>query len=154
MFFYQQNYLSHSISSLDTPFELTKKDINDTFSNVSFNPSAFSVPQQSAVTFCDQIDTSMIDDLGRDLIKMTKIGTIIIIVVILILILANCVLEWYKWRCLQNHLEYTRQAWNTDPTIYHHSGINSTPSIQLTNHNLLTLHGITAHPLLDRKSVV
>jgi len=92
----------------------------------------------------------VIDDLGRDLVKMTKIGTIIIIAVILLLILANCALEWYKWRCLQNHLEYTRQAWNTDPTVYHPATTHSTPSIQLTNHNLLTLHGITAHPLLMR----
>jgi len=129
---------------------LTKKEINDTFNGVSFNPSVLSVPQQSTITFCDQIDTSVIDDLGRDLVKMTKIGIIIIIAVILILILANCVLEWYKWRCLQKHLEYTRQAWNTDPTVYHHTTTHSTPSIQLTNHNLLTLHGITAHPLLMR----
>jgi len=129
---------------------LTKKEINDTFNGVSFKPSVLAVPQQSTITFCDQIDTSVIDDLGRDLVKMTKIGIIIIIAVILILILANCTLEWYKWRCLQNHLEYTRQAWNTDPTVYHHTTTHATPSIQLTNHNLLTLHGITAHPLLMR----
>lgn len=145
-----QKCLPHSIRSLDTPFELTKKEINDTFDGISFNPSVLSVPQQSSVTFCDQIDTSVIDDLGRDLVKLTKIGIIIIIAAILLLILANCALEWYKWRCLQNHLEYTRQAWNTDPTVYHHAVAHSTPSIQLTNHNLLTLHGITAHPLLMR----
>ena len=142
--------LSHSFLSLDTPFELTKKDINDTFNGVSFKPSVFSVPQQSTITFCDQIDTSVIDDIGRDLVKMAKIGTIIIVAAILLLILANCALEWYKWRCLQNHLENTRQAWNTDPTVYHHATSHSAPTIQLTNHNLLTLHGITAHPLFMR----
>ncbi|KAF9646255.1 hypothetical protein BDM02DRAFT_3147717 [Thelephora ganbajun] len=143
--------IKHKLNGLlDAPFELTKKEINDTFNSVSFKPSVFSIPQQSTITFCDQIDTSVIDDLGRDLIKMTKIGIIIIIAVIFLLILANCALEWYKWRCLQNHLEYTRQAWNTDLTVYHHPTAHSTPSIQLTNHNLLTLHGITAHPLLMR----
>lgn len=135
---------------LDTPFELTKQEITSTFNNISFKQSVFAVPQRSTISFCDQIDTSVIDDLGRDLVKMTKIGTIVIIVVIILLILGNCALEWYKWRCLQNHLEYTRQAWRTDPTVYYHPTTNSTPTIQLTNHNLLTLHGITAHPLLMR----
>ena len=148
MTFWGRYRLTHSFPSLDTPFELTKKEINDTFSGISFNPSVRAVPQQSTITFCDQIDTSVIDDLGRDLVKMTKIGIILIIAVVLILILANCALEWYKWRCLQNHLEYTRQAWNSDPTVYHQTTTHSAPAVQLTNHNLLTLHGMTAHPLL------
>ena len=139
----------HPFSSLDTPFELTKQDITDTFNNISFQPSVLSVPAQSTITFCDQIDTSVIDDLGRDLVKLTKIATIIIVVVIILLILANCALEWYKWRCLQNHLERTRQAWNTDPAVSHYAA-GSAPVIQLTNHNLLTLHGISAHPLFMR----
>ena len=126
---------------------MTKKEINDTFNGVSFNTSVLSVPQQSTITFCDQIDTSVIDDLGHDLVKLTKIGIIIIIAAIFILILANCALEWFKWRCLQKYLDYTRQTWNTDPNVYH-ATTHSTPSVQLTNHNLLTLHGITSHPLL------
>lgn len=143
--------LSYPFPSLDTPFELTKQEITDAFNNITFNQAVFPIPQQSTITFCDQVDTSVIDDLGHDIIKITKIATIILIVVIILLILANCALEWYKWRCLQNHLEYTRQAWNTDPAVYHHSTmIGSPPTIQLTNHNLLTLHGITAHPLLMR----
>ena len=92
----------------------------------------------------------MIDDLGHDILKMTKIATILLIVVIILLILANGALEWFKWRCLRSHLDNIRQAWNTDPTIYHHTTTGSPPVIQLTNHNLLTLHGITAHPLLMR----
>ena len=129
---------------------MTKQEITGTFNNISFKQSVLAVPQQSTITFCDQVDTSIIDDLGRDIVKITKIATIIIIAVMVLLILANCALEWYKWRCLQNHLEYIRQAWNTDPTVHHYPTTGSTPTMQLTNHNLLTLHGITAHPLLMR----
>ena len=129
---------------------MTKQEITETFNNISFKPSVFAIPQQSTITFCDQIDTSVIDDLGRDLVKLTKIGTIIIIAAIFLLILGNCALEWYKWRCLQNHLERTRQAWNNDPTVYHSATADSAPTVQLTNHNLLTLHGITVHPLIMR----
>jgi hypothetical protein len=73
------------------------------------------------------------------------IGTI---VVVNFLIIGNRTPKCYKWPCLQNHLQRTRQAWNNDPTV--HPTTHSTPTIQLTNHNLLTLHGITAHPLLMR----
>ncbi|KAJ7850062.1 hypothetical protein B0H14DRAFT_3452234 [Mycena olivaceomarginata] len=102
---------------IDTPFELLKADINETFSGLSFNSSVLAVPEQSTLSFCTDLDTSVIDDLGHDLVKIAKIGTIILILLILILIGLNCLLEWYKWRCQRRHLEYTRQAWTTDPTL-------------------------------------
>ena len=140
--------LPHPFYSLDTPFELTKQEITGTFNNITFGKSVLAVPQQSTITFCDQVDTSVIDDLGHDILQLTKIATIILILLVLLLILANCALEWYKWRCLQLHLEFIRQAWGTDPTLGDHSTTGPSSAIQLTNHNLLTLHGITAHPLL------
>ncbi|KAI0084851.1 hypothetical protein BDY19DRAFT_469538 [Irpex rosettiformis] len=136
---------------IDTPFELVKKDINETFSNLTFNANAFPIPEQNTVTFCDQMDTSIVDDLGRDLVKIAKIGVIIIILLVLVLLAANCALEWYKWRCLQNHLRYTREAWSTDPAIYHGgSKTKGTPTLQLSNHNLLMLQGNMSHPLLTK----
>ncbi|KAF7298887.1 Plasma membrane fusion protein PRM1 [Mycena indigotica] len=134
---------------VDTPFELLKKDINETFSGLSFNSSVLAVPQQNTLEFCTDLDTSFIDDLGRDLAKMTKIGIIIIIAAILLLIALNCLLEWYKWRCQQRHLEYTRQAWATDPTIYHQHAVGA-PTVTLSDHNLLMLEADGSHPLLTR----
>ncbi|KAJ3889817.1 hypothetical protein GG344DRAFT_66800 [Lentinula edodes] len=95
---------------LDTPFELLKKDINDTFAGLLFNSSLLTVPEQNDVSFCDQLDTSVVDDLGQDLIKITKIRVIIIVILALLLVGLNCLLEWYKWRCQQAHLQYTREA--------------------------------------------
>ncbi|KAJ7065196.1 hypothetical protein C8F01DRAFT_733724 [Mycena amicta] len=134
---------------IDTPFELLKKDINDTFSGLSFNSSVLAVPEQNTLSFCADLDTSFIDDLGRDLVKMTKIGIVVIIIAIVVLIGLNCLLEWYKWRCQQRHLEYTRQAWTTDPTIYHQPTVGA-PAIALSDHNLLMLQANGAHPLLTR----
>jgi len=93
---------------------------------------------------------SVVDDIGHDLLQAAKIGTIILIVIVLLLLGANCALEWYKWRCQQQHLEYTRQAWLTDPTIYHTGSSQSAPAMTLTNHNLLILQANGAHPLLTR----
>jgi len=96
------------------------------------------------------VDTSVVDDLAKDLINVTKIGTIIIIVMIVVLLLLNCALEWYKWRCLERNLENTRQTCNIDPALYHSGPVGETPVLQMTNHNLLILQGMTAHPLLMR----
>lgn len=98
------------------------------------------------------MDTSFVDDLGRDLLKITKIGIIIIVVLALLLLAAHCLLEWYKWRCLQQHLEYTRQAWVTDPTMNNVTQQGKAPILQMTDHNLLVLAGSQQHPLLTRIS--
>ncbi|KAF5380251.1 hypothetical protein D9757_008198 [Collybiopsis confluens] len=134
---------------LDSPFELLKKDINDTFAGLSFDSSLLAVPEQNEVTFCDQLDTSVVDDLGQDLIKIAKIGVIIIILLALLLVGFNCLLEWYKWRCQKAHLEYTREAWTTDPTVSHVKGMGG-PAVTLTDHNLLMLQANGAHPLITR----
>jgi hypothetical protein len=67
--FSDKSRLSHTFSSLDTPFELTKQDITDTFNNVSFKPPVSAVPPQSSTTSCYQTDAFVIDDLGRDLVR-------------------------------------------------------------------------------------
>ncbi|CAA7261757.1 unnamed protein product [Cyclocybe aegerita] len=135
---------------ISTPFELVKKDINDTFAGISFQPELMPVPQRNRLTFCSQLDMSVIDDIGRDFIKAAKIGVVILILVALLLIGLNCLLTWYKWRCLKNHLEYTRQAWSTDPTMLHTKSTSSAPQITLSNHNLMMLNASSEHPLITR----
>ena len=105
------------------------------------------LPDRSTITFCDQMDTSVIDDLGRDLLKALEIGIILIAVLAVVLLAGYSALEWYKWCCLKRHLKRTRQAWMSDPTVVH-IGPASAPTVTLTDHNLLVLHADSAHPLL------
>jgi hypothetical protein len=139
-----------TVNSIDTPFELLKKDINDTFATISFNSSVLPVPEQNTVLFCNQMDMSIVDDLGKDFIKIAKIGTLILILLVLLLIGLNCLLEWYKWRCLKAHMEYTRQAWVTDPTLVHAKSTPSGPQVTLSDHNMLMLSANSSHPLITR----
>ena len=139
-----------SPTSIDTPFELLKQDINETFSGLSFNSSVLPIPEQNTVSFCGDLDTSIVDNLSQDLVKLTKIGIIILIAVALMLIALNCLLEWYKWRCMHRHLQYTREAWTTDPTMYHPDPKGNVPQVTLTDHNLLMLQANGSHPLLTR----
>ncbi|KAG1832363.1 hypothetical protein EV424DRAFT_23058 [Suillus variegatus] len=142
--------IKNSIESLvDTPFEAVKSDINSTFQGLVFDVSTLPVPAQNTVSFCNNLDTSSIDDLGNDLLTITKIGTIILIIVLFALLAGHCALEWYKWHCLQSHLRRTREAWVSDPTTVYTSSA-SAPSVTLTNHNLLMLQTDAQHPLLTR----
>ncbi|KAG6865489.1 hypothetical protein C0991_002203 [Blastosporella zonata] len=136
-------------SVVDTPFELLKADINNTFGGINFDSSILPVPQLNTITFCDQMDLSIVDDVGHDLIQTAKIGTIILILLVLLLIGLNCLLEWYKWRCMKAHLQYTREAWTSDPTMVH-AKVATAPSVSLTDHNLMMLNASAAHPLLTR----
>lgn len=137
--------------SINTPFELLKKDINDTFASLTFEPSGLPVPAQNRLAFCDQMDTSVVDEIGQDLIKSARIGVVILFLVALLLIGLNCLLTWYKWRCMKRHLEYTREAWTTDPTVAHNKmAIGGTPQVTLTDHNLMTLQANSEHPLVTR----
>ncbi|KIK09980.1 hypothetical protein K443DRAFT_671297 [Laccaria amethystina LaAM-08-1] len=138
-------------SIIDTPFELLKQDINDTFTGLSFNSSILPVPEQNRLSFCNGVDLSVVDDLGRDFIKIAKIGVVLIILLALLLVGLNCLLTWYKWRCMKRHLEYTRQAWITDPTMIHtKSSSSSPPQVTLSDHNLMMLQANSSHPLITR----
>ncbi|KAG2015437.1 Plasma membrane fusion protein PRM1 [Coprinopsis cinerea AmutBmut pab1-1] len=135
---------------IGTPFELVKRDINDTFAAVSFSADTLPVPEQNKVSFCSDLDLSVVDDVGNDIVKSAKIGIVILLVIALVLIGLNCLFTWYKWRCMQAHLEYTRQAWNTDPTMQTKGSISATPQIALSNHNLMVLQANSEHPLVTR----
>lgn len=136
-------------SRLDTPFEAVKADINSTFAGINFNSSILPVPDRSTISFCDNLDTSIVDDLGHDLLKITKIGMILIAVLVVVLLVGYSLLEWYKWWSLQRHLALTRKAWMSDPSVIHVGPANE-PTMTLTNHNLLILHADSSHPLLTR----
>ncbi|KAG6919376.1 hypothetical protein DXG01_006925 [Tephrocybe rancida] len=138
-------------SIIDQPFELLKKDINDTFGAINFDASVLPVPQRNTLSFCNDMDLSVVDDVGHDLIQTAKIGTIILILLALLLIGLNCLLEWYKWRCMRAHLAWTREAWTSDPTMVH-AKVASAPSVSLNDHNLMILNANSAHPLLSRIS--
>ncbi|KZT10761.1 uncharacterized protein LAESUDRAFT_348586 [Laetiporus sulphureus 93-53] len=130
---------------IDTPFELVKKEINETFASLYFNKSVLPVPQQNSLSFCDDMDTSWVDDLGQDLVKIAEIGIAIIIVIAVLLIAANCMFEWYKWRLLKRHLQRTREAWMSDPAVYNKG---SAPMVDMSDHNLLILAADSQHPHL------
>ena len=133
------------MSSIDTPFELLKKEINETFSGIEFDVKALPLPSQNTVTFCDQMDTSVVDDLARDLVKIVRIGTAIIIVLIVLLIAANCFLEWYKWRAMKDHFALIRGSLRNDPNVTTLE-VKGDLYTRTSEHDLMSVEGTMAHP--------
>ncbi|CAE6512245.1 unnamed protein product [Rhizoctonia solani] len=135
------------------PFNELKKEINETFTSpaMRFNTSVLAVPARSNIQFCNELDTSIVDDLGRDLRKIGRIGIIILLLALVLLILGAMAVEWYKWRVLQGQLERTREAWSTDSNVQHPqlSGHQGVPMMVMSDDNLMLLHATQQHPLLS-----
>ncbi|KAG9102201.1 plasma membrane fusion protein prm1, partial [Ceratobasidium sp. 370] len=132
------------------PFDELKKEINDTFASPSmrFNTSVLAVPARSNISFCHDLDTSIIDDLGRDLRKIGRIGIVLLLISLVLLILGAMALEWYKWRVLQSELERTREAWTTDSAVQQTVAHGDVPMMAMTNDNMMMLHVTQQHPLM------
>ncbi|KAH7340720.1 hypothetical protein B0J17DRAFT_652543 [Rhizoctonia solani] len=135
------------------PFNELKKEINETFTSpeMRFNTSVLAVPARSNIQFCDGLDTSIVDDLGRDLRRIGRIGIILLLLALVLLILGAMAVEWYKWRVLQGELERTREAWSTDSNVQHPqlSGHQGIPMMVMSDDNLMLLHATQQHPLLS-----
>ena len=135
---------------LGIPFNLLKKEINDTFINAqkSFVATPLPVPEGSNVTFCDQMDLSVIDDLSNDIAGLARTGLGILVGVILALILAYAAIQWYSQRSLLLTLHRARDRWFTDNSVYHSE--KATQQWEPTDENLLIIHAYIEHPLWSR----
>lgn len=137
---------------LAIPFNELKKEINETFASpaMRFNSTVLAVPARSNIQFCGDLDTSIVDDLGRDLRKIGRIGLVLLFIVLVVLILGAMALEWYRWRVLQSELERTREAWSTDSNVQHPQfGGRDVPMMIMSDDNLMLLHATQQHPLLS-----
>lgn len=134
---------------LGIPFNLLKKEINDTFINAqnSFVATPLPVPEGSNITFCDQMNLTVIDDLSSDIAGLARVGLLILIGVILVLIIAYAAIEWYSQRSLLMKLHRARDQWFTD-NVYHSE--KATQQWEPTDENLLIVHAYIEHPLWSR----
>lgn len=103
------------------------------------------------------MDTSFVDDLGHDLVKFARIGAGIIVLVAVLLILGNMALAWWRWSNFQEHLEYVREAWSSDPNAVRAPKTSSStfapnqpPTMTMTNHNLMIFLNNSESPLISR----
>ena len=98
------------------------------------------------------MNVSFIDDLNRDIVRLARLAAGLLVVAALCIIGGNCFLQWWKWRVKKRHLEYMRDAWRTDNTVVHSylGGDRGTPSLSMTDHNLMVFINTAEHPLISK----
>jgi hypothetical protein len=135
---------------LGIPFNLLKKEINDTFINAqrSFVATPLPVPDGSNVTFCHQMDLTVIDDLSKDIAGLARTGLFILVGVILVLIIAYTAIQWYSQRSLLMTLHRARAQWFPNDTAYQPE--KTAQRWEPTDEDLLIMHAYLEHPLWSR----
>lgn len=81
--------------------------------NYSFDSNVLPVPQAQQVSFCQDLDTSVLDSLGQALKRLTLFGVLILAIVAVVLVLFNVIREWWSWKCLNRTLENTQRVWRS-----------------------------------------
>ncbi|EPQ26846.1 uncharacterized protein PFL1_05481 [Pseudozyma flocculosa PF-1] len=93
------------------PFEQMKADVNQTITDFRFDHAALPEPPLNNVTFCHDVDTSALDDLAHDIKKLVYIGIGLVALLMVGLALLCAGSEWWSWRSMRKHVEYTKEAW-------------------------------------------
>ena len=94
-----------------------KTAINNTFGNLTFDPDLFPVPAENQLSFCNDLNLSAIDNIRGDLIKVARIGSLVLIGLALLLTGLNCLGIWYRWRSMKSSLGRTRQVWALESSL-------------------------------------
>ena len=123
---------------ISTPFNSLKGEINSTFAGVTstFNAAQLPLPAVRTVQFCNNVDTSIVDDIGNPLVHIAQTSAFILIALVVVVAVVNALIEWYRFRKVQRTIDEIRAQW-TDPTA---PRTTSLPTLQLTDENILTLH--------------
>ncbi|KAI3485267.1 hypothetical protein L1887_51552 [Cichorium endivia] len=98
---------------IQTPFEQMRKDVNATIAGFSFNHTMLPVPQMQNLSFCQKIDTSPIDRLGRELAVAARWALAMLAVVALAVVLVSAAREWCAWHKEQQGIKRTTALWHT-----------------------------------------
>ncbi|KAG8885917.1 plasma membrane fusion protein prm1 [Tulasnella sp. 331] len=134
-------------SLIDTPFQALKNDINNTFSNLRFDATTLPVPDQQRLSFCSDMDTGVIDELEHDLIKIARIGCLLLLALAVLMTLGNCALQWYRWKKLQIRMSFIRHGWGGDSTISPSQPAGGPFTLDLGDRNLMSIFTSVEHPI-------
>ncbi|KAG8956681.1 plasma membrane fusion protein prm1 [Tulasnella sp. 424] len=132
---------------IETPFNALKQDLNNSFSQIRFDKSVLPVPATQQLTFCNDLDTSVVDQLIHDLIKVAKIGCFLLLGVAILMIIGNCFVQWYRWQSLKATLDRVREEETTTIT-------GAGPMMELSDRNLMSVASSIENPFAARVAYI
>lgn len=77
--------------------------------NATMDPSLLPIPAKQVVSFCSDLDTSFVNDVGAGLRKTIQISLILLGVGLLLIIAISCLLERYRYNALLAGVENNKQ---------------------------------------------
>lgn len=123
-----------------TPFEAMRVEVTTKLSNATIDRSLLKVPPQKRVEFCQDMDTSFIDTIGKIIAEGLKILIIVIISVIVLITIFNILKETFLWGRMIASLHRSRDVWLA-------------PNVNdLSTPKLLSFLQSMKHPILSRAS--
>ncbi|KAK7006940.1 hypothetical protein R3P38DRAFT_3213731 [Favolaschia claudopus] len=97
---------------IDVPFNKMKADINTTFGSLMTRGETFPIPAVALpMTFCQKLDTSVIDNLSQGLTNFAMWGSVSLGMMAVFTVLINCTWLWYRSRYLNEHLHEAVGRW-------------------------------------------
>ncbi|KAJ7865924.1 hypothetical protein B0H14DRAFT_3133302 [Mycena olivaceomarginata] len=120
---------------IDAPFSALRDEINGTFASLVTDPSIFPIPGPVNLTFCDQFDTSTIDDLAHEIKVLAMWCTVVMILATVGMMGINC-----GWQIYRNH-----QLTECLKRIQRNLQIDAVPM----DAQLLSMHSEISHPILS-----
>lgn len=132
---------------IEAPFNALKQELNDSFSTIRFDKSVLPVPATQQLSFCNDLDTSVVDELIHDLIKVARIGCFLLLGVAILMIIGNCFVQWYRWRSLKLTLDRVREEETTTIT-------GAGPMMELSDRNLLSVASSIENPFASRVAYI
>ncbi|PLW14461.1 hypothetical protein PCASD_14379 [Puccinia coronata f. sp. avenae] len=94
-----------------TPFEALRVEVTSKLSNATIDRSLLTVPPPKRVEFCQEMDTSFIDVVGKIVSEGIKILIIAILIVIVLITLFNIMKERFLWGRMVASLHRSREVW-------------------------------------------
>jgi len=92
---------------IDTPFDALRGQINNAFPAVAstFNPAQLPLPAVRTVHFYNNVDTSIVEDIGRPLVHLAETSALILLGLVIAVAIGNALVEWYRFRQVQNTIK-------------------------------------------------
>ena len=94
------------------PLNSLKGEINSTFTEVAstFGAAQLPLPVVRTIQFCNNVNTSFVDDIGGPLVHIAQTSAFILIGLVVVLALVNSLVEWYRFCKVQETIDEIRRT--------------------------------------------
>ncbi|KAI8457227.1 hypothetical protein BY996DRAFT_4554162, partial [Phakopsora pachyrhizi] len=122
---------------ITTPFEEMRVDVTAKLRDAKVDRSLLKVPPKSTIRFCQNLNTSFVDEIGKIISFSIKFLIITTLVVILLIVIFNIFKQKFIYHSLISNLRRSRESW-----------LSNDLNNSLSDHSLLAFLQSTKGPIV------